>query len=87
MVLMSILEGILQEVRELLNDWREEIDDSELIFLRCSKSYYRVFMGYDDAVLTRGELSLHSVVSGRSLLSRSQVIRGSEVSRSRLADL
>lgn len=50
--------GVLQEVRELLNDWREEIDDSELIFLRCSKSYYRVFMGYDDAVLTRGKRSL-----------------------------
>ncbi|GAA5831544.1 hypothetical protein JCM3766R1_001799 [Sporobolomyces carnicolor] len=47
--------ALVDEVRELLNDWREEIDDSELIFLRCSKSYYRVFMGYDDAVLTRGD--------------------------------
>ncbi|GAA5909732.1 Vms1p [Sporobolomyces salmoneus] len=47
--------ALTDEVRELLNDWREEIDDSELIFLRCSKSYYRVFMGYDDAVLTRGD--------------------------------
>ncbi|GAA6009333.1 hypothetical protein JCM11491_004276 [Sporobolomyces phaffii] len=47
--------ALTDEVRSLLNDWREEIDDSELIFLRCSKSYYRVFMGYDDAVLTRGD--------------------------------
>ena len=56
-------------MRELLDSWREEIDESELVFLRCSKSYYKTFMGYDNAVLTRGallSLSLFSV--GRSEL-------------------
>jgi len=37
----------------MLLDWKEEIGASELIFLRCSKSNYRTFMGYEGASIER----------------------------------
>ncbi|CEQ41629.1 SPOSA6832_03364 [Sporobolomyces salmonicolor] len=47
--------ALTDEVRALLDSWREEVDSSELVFLRCSKNNYKTFFGYDDAVLTRGD--------------------------------
>ncbi|GAA6062108.1 hypothetical protein JCM10212_000862 [Sporobolomyces blumeae] len=47
--------ALTQEVRGILDDWRDDINESELVFLRCSKTNYRTFMGYDDAVLQRGD--------------------------------
>ncbi|GAA5868966.1 hypothetical protein JCM1840_000434 [Sporobolomyces johnsonii] len=47
--------ALTDEVRALLDSWREEVNSSELVFLRCSKNNYKTFFGYDDAVLTRGD--------------------------------
>lgn len=44
-----------QEVRELLGSWKEEIDGSELIFLRASKTNYKTFFGYEGAVLDKSK--------------------------------
>jgi hypothetical protein len=48
-----------QEVRDLLGSWKDQIDDSELVFLRCSKSNYKTFFQYDDAVLDRSESAIY----------------------------
>lgn len=53
-----------QEVRDLLGSWKDQIDDSELVFLRCSKSNYKTFFQYDDAVLDRSEFAVHSFAFG-----------------------
>ncbi|KAK4049563.1 hypothetical protein OIV83_004060 [Microbotryomycetes sp. JL201] len=46
---------LADEVHEILDEWRELIDESELVFLRCSKSNYRTFFDYDGATLRRDD--------------------------------
>ncbi|KAI5477959.1 hypothetical protein MNV49_005751 [Pseudohyphozyma bogoriensis] len=46
-------QAIIDEVRELLISWTQEINDSELVFLRCSKSNTKPFYDYEDAPLKR----------------------------------
>lgn len=48
---------LTDEIRLLLSEnWREEIDKSELIFLRASKTSQRIFYDYDQAVLSKSGL-------------------------------
>ncbi|BGP13405.1 hypothetical protein JCM10213_008565 [Rhodosporidiobolus nylandii] len=47
--------ALTEEVRALLSSWQPHIDSSELVFLRCSKSNYRTFFGYDGAVIERSD--------------------------------
>ncbi|GAA5860137.1 hypothetical protein JCM8547_009197 [Rhodosporidiobolus lusitaniae] len=44
--------ALTDEVRALLLSWKSLIDDSELVFLRCSKNNYKTFFGYDGDVLS-----------------------------------
>ncbi|GAA5878414.1 hypothetical protein JCM3774_002830 [Rhodotorula dairenensis] len=47
---------LTDEVRALLDSWSDEIESSELVFLRCSKNNYKTFFGYsDDAPLRKGD--------------------------------
>ncbi|GAA5988967.1 hypothetical protein JCM10908_006250 [Rhodotorula pacifica] len=47
---------LTDEVRALLDSWSEEIQSSELVFLRCSKNNYKTFFGYsDEAPLKKGD--------------------------------
>ncbi|KAM0786695.1 hypothetical protein ACM66B_002139 [Microbotryomycetes sp. NB124-2] len=46
---------LADEVHEILDEWRDLIDESELVFLRCSKSNYRTFFDYDGATLKRDD--------------------------------
>lgn len=47
-----------QDIRNLLQDWAEEISDCERIFIRASVSNRRIFLGYDGAILNKGMLEL-----------------------------
>ncbi|KAH8917792.1 hypothetical protein BT69DRAFT_1338801 [Atractiella rhizophila] len=54
-------EAALQdEVRELLNLWREDVDGSELVWLRCSKTNIKTFVDYEGCVLQRKDPKLRS---------------------------
>ncbi|KDE03388.1 hypothetical protein MVLG_06106 [Microbotryum lychnidis-dioicae p1A1 Lamole] len=47
--------ALTEEVRELLSGWREHIEESELVFLRCSKTNYKTFFDHDEAPIQRGD--------------------------------
>lgn len=54
-------EAMLQtEIRELLTSWKDDIDSSELVFLRSSKTSQRTFYDYDEAVLHRRDPRIRS---------------------------
>ena len=43
------------EIRQLLTSWKDQVDASELVFVRAGKSSHRIFYDYDDAVLQRSK--------------------------------
>lgn len=53
MILLLTSPYYLQEVRALLTTWADDIKGSELVFLRASKTSYKTFFGYDEAVLDK----------------------------------
>lgn len=57
-----------QEVQELLVSWTADIDASELVFLRCSKTNYKTFFGYEKAPLDKS-VSMLLAPLARSLLT------------------
>ncbi|GAA5911276.1 hypothetical protein JCM6882_004083 [Rhodosporidiobolus microsporus] len=46
-------QALTDEVRALLLSWQPLIQSSELVFLRCSRSNYRTFFGYEGSPLDR----------------------------------
>ncbi|KAL8278610.1 hypothetical protein RQP46_008902 [Phenoliferia psychrophenolica] len=46
-------DALRDEVQELLVSWTADINASELVFLRCSKTNYKTFFGYDKAPLDK----------------------------------
>lgn len=46
-----------QDIRGLLSDWVDEIDQCERIWIRASASNRRIFLDYDGAVIAKGESS------------------------------
>ena len=45
---------MLQDIRNLLADWADDVASSELIWIRASVSNKRIFYDYDDAVFKKG---------------------------------
>ena len=52
----------LQDIRNLLADWADEIHDCERIFIRASVSNRRIFLDYEGAVIEKGIFSTDTVV-------------------------
>ena len=51
---------ISQDIRGLLNDWRELVDASELVFIRSSRSNMRIFTDYEGSTLVKGDARIRS---------------------------
>jgi hypothetical protein len=49
-----IFNSYVKDIRNLLGDWAEELADCERIFIRASVSNRRIFMGYEGAILQKG---------------------------------
>ena len=49
-----------QDIRGLLNDWRELVDASELVFIRSSRSNMRIFTDYENSTLVKGDSRIRS---------------------------
>ncbi|KAG6890979.1 hypothetical protein C0992_011738 [Termitomyces sp. T32_za158] len=47
--------AIVRDIRNLLSEWRDEIDACERIWIRASGSNRKIFLGYDDAVIQKGD--------------------------------
>lgn len=47
--------ALTEDVQGLLESWKEEIQGSELIFLRASKTNYKTFFGYEGAPIDKSE--------------------------------
>ncbi|KAG6868417.1 hypothetical protein C0993_003361 [Termitomyces sp. T159_Od127] len=48
-------QSLRDDIRNLLLEWREEIDACERIWIRASGSNRKIFLGYDDAVIPKGD--------------------------------
>lgn len=47
-----------QDIRELLMEWADELNDCERIFIRASVSNRRIFMDFDGSPIPKGRLIL-----------------------------
>ena len=50
-----LLNGSIQDIRNLLQDWSDEIEQCERIFIRASVSNRRIFLDYEGAIIEKGE--------------------------------
>ncbi|KAG5721348.1 Zinc finger protein [Termitomyces sp. T112] len=48
-------QSLRDDIRNLLLEWREEIDACERIWIRANGSNRKIFVGYDDAVILKGD--------------------------------
>jgi len=55
------LTSVLQDIRNLLADWADDVASSELIWIRASVSNKRIFYDYDDAVIKKGASPLFTL--------------------------
>ncbi|OCH91038.1 hypothetical protein OBBRIDRAFT_775962 [Obba rivulosa] len=53
-------QALRDDIRNLLQDWAEEIDQCERIFIRASVSNRRIFLDYDGAVIQKGDERLRT---------------------------
>ena len=44
-----------QDIRNLITDWAEEIDECERICIRASVSNRRIFLDYEGAIIQKGD--------------------------------
>ena len=51
----------------MLADWAEELHDCERIFIRASVSNRKIFLGYEGAILQKGEVASLDAVFGLGL--------------------
>ncbi|KAG6910244.1 hypothetical protein DXG01_012379 [Tephrocybe rancida] len=48
-------QSLRDDIRNLLVEWSEEIGTCERIWIRASGSNRKIFMGYDDAIISKGD--------------------------------
>lgn len=53
--------ALVDDIRGLLESWKDQITSSEIVWLRASKTNHRVFYDYEEAVLQKSE-SLSRVI-------------------------
>ncbi|KAI0272460.1 hypothetical protein BC834DRAFT_999646 [Gloeopeniophorella convolvens] len=53
-------QALRDDIRDLLSDWAEEIDQCERIWIRASVSNRRIFVDYDGAVIAKGDERLRT---------------------------
>lgn len=49
-----------QDIRNLLREWSDEIDQCERVWIRASVSNRRIFFDYEDPVLIKGDERLRT---------------------------
>ncbi|KIK61598.1 hypothetical protein GYMLUDRAFT_165824 [Collybiopsis luxurians FD-317 M1] len=53
-------QALRDDIRNLLSDWEEEIDNCELIFIRATGANRRIFMDYEGAPIVKGDERLRT---------------------------
>ncbi|KAG6850771.1 hypothetical protein H0H93_008809 [Arthromyces matolae] len=53
-------QSLRDDIRNLLTEWSEDIDSCERIWIRASGSNRKIFMGYDGALITKGDERLRT---------------------------
>lgn len=49
-------QALRDDIRSLLQEWAEDIEDCERVWIRASVSNRRIFLDYEGAILTKGIL-------------------------------
>ena len=52
---LNFLILFIKDIRNLIEEWAEDIGDSERIWIRASGANRKIFMDYDGAVITKGD--------------------------------
>lgn len=47
-------QALRDDIRNLLQEWAEDIEDCERVFIRASVSNRRIFLDYEGAILAKG---------------------------------
>jgi hypothetical protein len=55
-----VLTPHFQDIRNLLGEWSDEIDQCERVWIRASVSNRRIFFDYEDAALAKGDERLRT---------------------------
>src|ERR1700753_2371438 len=58
--LVLLLMFLGQDIRNLLREWSEEIDQCERVWIRASVSNRRIFFDFEDSSLTKGDERLRT---------------------------
>ncbi|KAG7443658.1 uncharacterized protein BT62DRAFT_972254 [Guyanagaster necrorhizus] len=53
-------QALRDDIRNLMDDWREEINDCERIWIRASGSNRKIFMDYDGSIISKGDARLRT---------------------------
>lgn len=53
-------QALRDDIRNLINDWQDEINDSERIWIRASGSNRKIFMDYDGSIISKSDTRLRT---------------------------
>ncbi|TFY79068.1 hypothetical protein EWM64_g4947 [Hericium alpestre] len=68
-------QALRDDIRNLLQDWAEEIDQCERIWIRASASNRRIFLDYDGAIITKGDERLRTFPFPTRRPTQSELVR------------
>lgn len=68
-------QALRDDIRNLLQDWAEEIDECERIFIRASISNRRIFLDYENAVILKGDERLRTFPFPTRRPTQSELLR------------
>ncbi|KAI8093888.1 uncharacterized protein BX664DRAFT_358263 [Halteromyces radiatus] len=53
--------ALQQDIRELLDQWKKYIDQSEMVFIHAPSGNKKIIYGYDNAVLRKDDPKIHNI--------------------------
>ncbi|KAF8630737.1 hypothetical protein AX17_005332 [Amanita inopinata Kibby_2008] len=68
-------QALRDDIRNLLADWAEDIDSCERIWIRASVSNRRIFLGYEGAVIEKGDERLRTFPFPTRRPTQSELLR------------
>ncbi|KAI0825870.1 hypothetical protein BC629DRAFT_1277071 [Irpex lacteus] len=68
-------QALRDDIRNLLNDWAEELEDCERIFIRASVSNRKIFLGYEGAPLHKDDTRLRTFPFPTRRPTQSELLR------------
>ncbi|KAF5373324.1 hypothetical protein D9615_007449 [Tricholomella constricta] len=68
-------QSLREDIRNLLLEWGDDIHDCERIWIRASSSNRKIFLGYDDAIISKGDERLRTFPFPTRRPTQSELLR------------